>query len=75
MDPIFATFVARMFQDTFRSGVVKQSFRLTHDREKLNLVKVIDRYVGRQDFQSSLMVEDLISSTLPLSVAIYCYSS
>jgi hypothetical protein len=47
MDPIFATFIARLFQDSFRSGVSKQSFRLTTDRKSLTLVKIIDSYAGR----------------------------
>jgi hypothetical protein len=46
-DPIFASFIARLFQDSFRTGVSKQNFQLTTDRSLLTLVKVIDRYVGR----------------------------
>jgi len=46
-DPIFASFIARLFQDSFRTGVSKQSFQLTTDKTLLTLVKVIDRYVGR----------------------------
>jgi hypothetical protein len=55
MDPIFATFIARLFQDSFRSGIVKQDFRLTSDRSKLNLIKIIDRFVGRGKFNELLL--------------------
>jgi hypothetical protein len=53
MDPAFATFIAKLFQNSFRSGVVKQDFRLTTDGETLNLVKMIDKYVGRRSFETA----------------------
>jgi hypothetical protein len=47
-DPAFATFIARMFQDSLRSGIIKQNFRLTQNKEVITLMTVINRYVGRQ---------------------------
>jgi hypothetical protein len=59
MDPIFATFVARLFQDSFRSGIVKQDFRLTTDKTLLTLVKILDKYVGRNSWPKILDGEGL----------------
>jgi hypothetical protein len=50
MDPVFGTFIAKLFQDSFRSNVVKQNFRLTFDRKLLTLVQLIYRHVGAQTF-------------------------
>jgi hypothetical protein len=36
-DPAFATFIARLFQNSFSSNVVKQNFKLTHDHTKDNI--------------------------------------
>jgi hypothetical protein len=47
MDPLFATFIARLFQNSFDSGVIKQDFKLTSDHEKENLVRLLIRYIGR----------------------------
>jgi hypothetical protein len=49
-DPIFATFIARLFQDTFQSDVKKQNFRLDKDRSLNTLMTLIDRYIGRYRF-------------------------
>jgi hypothetical protein len=54
MDPIFATFIARLFQDSFRSGITKQSFKLTTDKTLLTLVKALDTYVGRNKWVTLL---------------------
>jgi hypothetical protein len=48
MDPVFATFIARLFQNSFESNVVKQNFKLTHDPKKRNLLKLIYKYIGKQ---------------------------
>jgi hypothetical protein len=48
MDPAFATFIARLFQNSFSSDVVKQNFKLEHDHEKENIVRLIKRYLGKQ---------------------------
>jgi hypothetical protein len=53
-DPVFATFIARLYQDSFRTGIVPQSFRLTTDRSLITLVKLIDRYIGRNKFSEIL---------------------
>jgi hypothetical protein len=50
MDPAFATFIARLFQNTFRSNVVKQNFRLDKDRSVVSMMTLIDRYIGRYNF-------------------------
>jgi hypothetical protein len=56
-DPIFASFIARLFQDSFRTGVSKQNFQLTTNKKLLTLVKIIDRYIGRNAWQVSLQGE------------------
>jgi hypothetical protein len=48
MDPAFATFIARLFQNSFSSEVVKQNFKLAHDHKKENLVRLINRLVGKK---------------------------
>jgi hypothetical protein len=54
MDPVFATFVARLFNDTFRNNVVKADFRLTHDKSKNNIIKIIHRHIGLGAFNDIL---------------------
>jgi hypothetical protein len=54
MDPVFATFIAKLFQDSFRGNVMKQNFRLTQDHTKLNLVKIINRFIGFQSIEQLL---------------------
>jgi hypothetical protein len=54
MDPVFATFIARLYQDSFRSNMVKQNFRLTYDRTITTLVQLVYRYVGKAKFDSLL---------------------
>jgi hypothetical protein len=54
MDPIFASFIARLFQDSFRTGVSKQNFRLTTDKKKLTLIKIMDKFIGRQTWEETL---------------------
>jgi hypothetical protein len=54
MDPVFSTFIARLFQDSFRSGVVRQDFRLTFDREVDTLLGLIYRFVGTKKINESL---------------------
>jgi hypothetical protein len=54
MDPAFATLIARLFQNSFRNGRVKQDFRLTPDRTSDNLVRIVDRYIGRRRFNELL---------------------
>ncbi|HYT43846.1 MAG TPA: hypothetical protein VEP90_16015 [Methylomirabilota bacterium] len=54
MDPVFATFIARLFQDSFNSGIAKQNFKLTTDKTALTLIKLIDRYIGRKAMASLL---------------------
>jgi hypothetical protein len=49
MDPAFATFIARLFQNSFKSEVVKQNFKLTQDHKKDNLVKLINRHIGKSE--------------------------
>jgi hypothetical protein len=46
MDPVFGTFIAKLFQDSFRTNVVKQNFRLTFDRKLITLVQLVYRHVG-----------------------------
>jgi hypothetical protein len=49
MDPIFATFIARLFQNSFKTNVVKQNFSLTHkSKYDQNLLKLIFKFVGKQ---------------------------
>jgi hypothetical protein len=62
-DPVFATFIAKLFQNSFRSGVIKQNFRLTTDRTKLTLVKIIDRFIGRNKFDSVGVKFDIFNSS------------
>jgi hypothetical protein len=57
MDPAFATFIARLFQNTFRSGVVKQNFRLTTEKDNITLVKILDKFVGRNRWMEMEGVE------------------
>jgi hypothetical protein len=63
MDPVFATFIAKLFQNSFRGGVIKQNFRLTTDRKKLTLVKLIDRFVGRNKFDTLGLRFDIFNSS------------
>jgi hypothetical protein len=48
MDPMFATFIARLFQNSFESNIVKQNFKLTHNSDKQNLLKLVYKFVGKQ---------------------------
>lgn len=48
MDPVFSTFVAKLFQDSFRNNVVKQDFRLKFDRSADTLVGLMYKFVGRE---------------------------
>jgi hypothetical protein len=59
MDPAFATFIARLFQNSFSSEVVKQNFRLTHDFKKDNLIKLIRRHVGKQQLDDIIDFQGL----------------
>jgi hypothetical protein len=59
MDPAFATLIARLFQNSLRSGVIKQNFKLTTDKSCLNLVRIIDRYIGRKQFQEMLQGDSI----------------
>ncbi len=54
MDPIFATFIARLFQNSFKSNVVKQNFKLTHDSNKNNMLKLIYKFIGKQSLNKVL---------------------
>ncbi|HYT41478.1 MAG TPA: hypothetical protein VEP90_03980 [Methylomirabilota bacterium] len=54
MDPVFATLIAKLFQNSFRNNVTKQNFKLTKDRNQLSLLALIDKFVGRNKFQEEL---------------------
>jgi hypothetical protein len=58
-DPVFATLIARLFQDSFKSGIIKQNFKLTTDKTSVTLVKLIDRYIGRKSLTELLKGETL----------------
>jgi hypothetical protein len=51
MDPAFATFIARLFQNSFNSDVVRQNFRLIHDHEKQNMVRLLNRFIGKKQLR------------------------
>jgi hypothetical protein len=46
MDPVFATFIAKLYQNSFRSNVIKQDFRLLHDREVDTLLGLFYKTIG-----------------------------
>jgi predicted CopG family antitoxin len=59
MDPVYATFIARLFQNSFRSDVVKQNFKLTHDHKKRNLIRLLKRYIGMQSLEEVIELQGL----------------
>lgn len=59
MDPVFASFVAKLFQNSFRSNVVKQDFRLNFDRSLDTMVGLIYRHIGIQSLSKVLNGERL----------------
>jgi hypothetical protein len=54
MDPVFATFIAKLFQNSFRSNVVKQDFRLTYDNTLDTIVGLIYKHVGQKNINGIL---------------------
>ncbi|HYT42272.1 MAG TPA: hypothetical protein VEP90_07990 [Methylomirabilota bacterium] len=59
MDPAFSTFIARLFQNSLRSGIVKQNFRLTTNKDELTLVEILQRNIRRADISNLLNGERL----------------
>jgi hypothetical protein len=45
-DPVFATFISKLFQNSFRDNVVKQDFRLTYDRSLDTLIGLVYKHIG-----------------------------
>jgi hypothetical protein len=59
MDPAFATFIARLFQNSFSIPANKQNFKLEHDHEKENIIKLLHRYIGKQDLRNIVDIQGL----------------
>src|SRR5258705_9974525 len=59
MDPAFSTFIDRLFQNSLRSGIVKQNFRLTTNKDELTLVEILQRNIRRADISNLLNGERL----------------
>ncbi len=54
MDPVFATFIAKLFQNTFRNNIVKQNFKLTYNHDQNTLLKLVYKHIGIQTFSQIL---------------------
>lgn len=58
-DPLFATFVAKLFNNSFSKLQTKQDFKLSWKRGRLSIMKLLHRRFGKASFSAPLGGEGL----------------